>query len=318
MKKLIQLVKLEYGIDIHRTKKIHDSPKSFVLKLQTDKGPLVLKTLYTTLERQNFILEAEEHLRNKGILIPETILTREGKAFIVWSQYPYVLQKWVSGKHYPLISKKRIARMGALLGMIHSNSISFYPSNDNSSPEGNLEREYDEKLAHLKSWREQFKSNAPEKINAVLNEMEFFIQTGEKVRQLILNNPYKHRRFLCHGDFHTFNIKANGDSLHVIDWEDVRFDFPSKDITRILYVLMRRYKRWDKDKFNILFSAYLTENKLSPEEKKILTLDLAFPYIFDRFLRKKTYKKLSTKRIVQFLKREQEKAQYLLGLFPPQ
>jgi len=97
-----------------------------------------------------------------------------------------------------------------------------------------------------------------------------------------------------------------------IDWEDARYDFPSKDISRVLSLLMRKNKKWNPRSFKHLMNGYLRENPLSRRQRHLLYADLAFSHIEERFLRQRQYADMTENEIDRFLEEEAKKMSYML------
>jgi Ser/Thr protein kinase RdoA (MazF antagonist) len=177
------------------------------------------------------------------------------------------------------------------------------------------------KLSFIKGWQHNNQQTNDSKKQAILNYTDFFLATGQAIKKNITSIPYfpiwkeqpLHEHYLCHGDFHTGNILISDSSFYMIDWEFVRYDFPSIDIARVLFLIMHRHKEWNVSRFQLLLSAYFKENPLTAEQMEMLFLDLAFPHAFERFVRKKEYKEMSLEEVEQFLESEHDKTNYMLG-----
>lgn len=321
MDALIRLIEEEYGLTVIRYQVERNTNKSLVLILKTSKGKYVGKSLFNPPERQDFILDAEAHLIRKGLLVPKTKQTKDHKRYIIWRGFPFLLQEWAPGPMLALNSPHRIKRTGATLGRIHAASIGF------SSPTGEeyngaliWEEEYDSDFAHIQLWRKQHARSTDPKHVIISQHLPFFLIAGKIAIDSLRNSSYFsrwkkmpcNRHFLCHGDFNNGNLLSEKQKITVIDWEDVRYDFPSKDISRILSLMMRKNKRWKPSSFTHLMSGYLQENPLSRRQRHLLYVDLAFPHIAERFLRQQQYVDMTEREIATFLKQEIKKIAYML------
>lgn len=311
----------EYGLKIRAHHVIRDTEKTMVIHLKTDRGSFFAKCMYVSEERHQFILEAEEYLRNRGIHIPKVRLTLSGRPCFVWQGKLFFLQQEIPGKLYSLKKPKQIQRVGALLGRIHASSVGFL-SSSGMLFNGALawEQEYESDLLSMKSWQKQHARMTKPKIALIHAYLPFFLRTGSKMQKQLQQSAFfqrwkgrpEHLHSLCHGDFHMGNVIVSEDKLNVIDWEDVRYDYPSKDLNRLLMMLMRRQRKWKEEKCRMLLKAYFKQNPMNKAEKTLLYQDLAFPHIFERFLRQKLYKQMDYGQVMQFLQREQEKTKYML------
>lgn len=320
MEELIQKIEEEYGLTVEKHEVMRDTDKSLVIVLNTSRGKYIGKTLYITPERQEFILDAEEHLRKKGVLIPEVRKTKTKNRFIDWIGSPFILQTWVSWPMIALNSPARIERIGATLGMIHARSRGF------SSKQGYLyngaltwESEYQQDLSALESWYSQHKKDTDPTTALLAKYIPAFLGAGYAASLQLEKSRYYskwkqqplRKHFLCHGDFNNGNLLSSKQKITVIDWEDVRYDFPSKDIMRLLYLLMRKKGRWSSQTFTRLMTGYLGQNSLSRAQRHLLFADLAFPHMVERYLRHRQYNEMSSAEVEQYLRRETNKTTYM-------
>ncbi len=321
MDALIRLIEEEYNLKIVGHHVERNTDKSLVVYLKTRKGKLVGKSLFSPKDRQEFILDAEEHLQRKGIDIPKTKKTKDNKRFIYWKGTPFIIQEWARGPMLALNAPFRIKRVGATLGKIHAASVGFKTASSeqfNAAP--TWEEEYEQDFASLLRWRQMHEDTSDPKLRIIYQHLPFFLIAGKIALDSLQASTYfkkwkelpcsKH--FLCHGDFNNGNLLSDKQKITVIDWEDVRYDFPSKDISRILSLLMRKNKRWSPKNFHYLLSGYLNENSLSRSQRHLLYIDLAFPHIAERFLRHEQYLTMTGNEVAKFLKREIKKIAFML------
>jgi CotS family spore coat protein len=318
---LVKKIEREYNLVIQSWRVLHDTPKTLVIRLQTDRGTFFAKSLYASETRQQFILEAEEFLRHRRISIPLVEKTKEKKAYIMWNDSPLLLQRYVPGRPPVLHSPNSIRQIGALLGRLHAASIGFR-STSGKTYNGALtwEQEYADDLARIKSWQEEHAGVNLPKIRLIRRHLPFFLRAGQQVQQCLKQSAYfrswkaqpEYLHPLCHGDFHTGNVIRRSSTLTVIDWEDVRYDFPSKDLSRLLFALMRRDRCWRPDRWALLINAYRKQHPLVKQAMTMLYQDLAFPHLVERFVRRKLYRKMTWQQILRFLRMERQKTAYML------
>ncbi|NGQ94805.1 phosphotransferase [Brevibacillus sp. SYP-B805] len=319
--KLIKTLAREYNLVIHSWRVLHNTPKSLVIRLQTNRGTFFAKSLYASEKRQQFILEAEDFLRQRRISIPPVEKTKENQAYIMWNHSPLLLQHGVPGRPPVLRTPYSIRQIGSLLGRLHAASIGFR-STSGKTYNGALtwEQEYAADLARLKSWLADHEGVNLPKIRLIRRHLPFFLRAGRQVHRCLQQSAYfrmwkaqpEYLHPLCHGDFHTGNLLRCGSTLTVIDWEDVRYDFPSKDLSRLLYVLMRRDRCWRPDRWALLINAYRKQHPLDKQAMTMLYQDLAFPHLVERFVRRRLYKRMTWQQIHRFLRMERQKTAYML------
>lgn len=321
MEELIQRMEEAYQLTVKKHEILRDTSKSLVIRVNTSKGKYIGKRLYISTDRQLFILDAEEHLRKKGILIPEVRKTKDNERYILWNNYPFILQKWVPWPMIALNAPIRIRRVGATMGNIHFQSQGF------SSPNGQLyngslgwEQEYEQDLSTMDGWHREHDKNTDPKVALIASYLPVFLEAGVVTHNHLAKSRYFSKwkkqplsqHFLCHGDFNNGNLLSSEKKVAVIDWEDVRYDYPSKDISRLLYLLMRKERQWVPSHFSHLLIGYLREHPLSREQLHLLFVDLAFPHIFERFLRTRQYQGMTVEEVRNFLQREASKTFYML------
>ncbi|MGO0060678.1 CotS family spore coat protein [Brevibacillus fluminis] len=320
---LLPMVAKNYRFNIRRAELLHYTTRTFVLRIQTDDGPFVVKSIFADRDRMDFILAVEHYLRGRGVAIPRTIPMENGAFLFFCNGTPYTVQEYVEGRPLFITSKSACHERGRLLGHFHACSLGFR-AEDVKPSMGILEWEanYQKGLQTISDWREQYRFSTEKRHQLVMRSVDFFLRTGAHLLRLLTQNQYfaevqaepVERQFLCHGDFHTGNVLWNEQAqrFSIIDWEFTRFDFPSVDLGRLLSIIMRQSKRWDQASFSALLSGYLEQNPLSEKQMELLYLDLAFPHQFERFLRKNWFEEFTTGEIRQFLQREEEKTRFLL------
>ena len=321
MDDLIGKIEQKYALKVLQQETLRETPKSLVVFLDTSIGKFIGKISYLPKERQHFILNAEAHLRKKGILIPGIQRTKSNQRSIVYKDNLFVLHQWFSWPKIAYSSPKKLEQIGAALGRFHLQSLGF------TSKHGELyngakkwSEEYKADLAALEKWEQRHMSKKNPKSTTIVEYLPYFRQAGLAAREQLKASAYfsnwkkfaLRKHFLCHGDFNNGNLLTRNQQIAIIDWEDVRYDFPSKDISRVLSLAMRKTGSWNELLFTSLLRAYLQENPLSAEQLHLLFADLTFPHIMERFLRMKQYEEMEVAEIQKFCTREAIKTAYML------
>ena len=91
---------------------------------------------------------------------------------------------------------------------------------------------------------------------------------------------------LVHGDLHHNNVNNRNDENILIDFKDVRYDLPSKDLLRT-YSMYTKNHSFNGKTFSRMMNTYEHYHSLSLEVKQLVLIDFLFPHIFERLLRKK-------------------------------
>ncbi|BCG58154.1 CotS family spore coat protein [Paenibacillus sp. URB8-2] len=318
---LLQAASEQYGIAFCEFEILHKTGRTLVLALKSPQGDYVLKSIFTSEQRLQFILEAEHFLRQQGIHIPEIYPTLTGTPYFLWEGDRYVLQEKLRGAPFPPTTIEAVTRRAALLGKMHSSSLGFLSEYGPYVPQERLWLStFLRELSALKHWASWYHNTRASKKKMILSHIDFFQQAGrELVERLERHAFFKswidaplQKHFLCHGDFHSDNVLTVGASLYVIDFEFIRYDYPSKDIARFMQGIMNRRKGWDPVWFDHLLNSYLRENPLNDDQLDLMYFDLAFPHSFYRFVDKGGYRNMSLDDVTAYLEREHDKTVYFL------
>lgn len=321
---LLAAVENKYGLTIQLVEVIRDTSRTFVVKITATQGIFILKRMYIDEHRLQFILEAEDFLRSRGIHIPTIYPTNTNKKYFTYKGYKCVLQQWICAVPYPLTSLDKTLRLAEILGNIHAISKEYQPAFASfCNGSARWEREYEEALRYLERWKNSSSFADEPWRTAVLAYIDFYITTGKYVLENIRENAYflswkenQPNFVLSHNDFHTQNILLHESiDIYIIDWEFVRLDFPSRDINRLLYAMLRKSRAWNHQVFIKVIRAYLKQNKLSNHEMKLLYLDLAFPHNLCRNLIWGKFNRMTGDQINDLLQKEQDKTVYLLEAY---
>lgn len=321
LESLLSSVSVQYGFGIENHEILHQTTRTLVVSLQTTEGGRILKSVYVTEDRLRFMLEAQEFLRRGGIAIPRVIPTRSGAFYIGWDGHLYFLQEKIQGVSTPAISTEIFALEAALLGTMHAASRGFRsPFGPGCAGEYSWEKHYERKLHVISYWKERFGLSRDVKKRVILENIVDFLDTGTKVLTLLQRHSgfqtWKalpiHEHYLAHGDFHSENVLHTRDRLYLIDWEFVRYEYPSKDINRLLDRAMKHDGSWNNASFDVLLKSYRKQHPLNEWQLQLLYLDLSFPHTISRFLHHRMYKKMTLEDITNFLQNERKKTTSLM------
>lgn len=310
-----------YGFDIENVEILHKTTRTLVVSLETTKGNYVLKSIYVTKKRLRFILEAEHYLRNKGIAIPKITPTLNGDPYLRWEGNLYVLQEKIQGASNSPSTLDTIACKASLLGTMHNVSLGFHSQfGPNYSEEHDWENNYIRKIREIVDWKERFSRTKAAKKKIILEGIDVYLEAGTRaLKQIQIHTEFQrwknqppHEHYIAHGDFHSENILYTKDQLYMIDWEFVRYDYPSKDIGRLLNSILKHSDCWNTVSFQNLLHHYSRHNHLNDWQIQLLYLDLSFPHNFYRFLHNRIYKEKSLEEIKLFLRREHGKTSYFI------
>ncbi|WP_134699023.1 CotS family spore coat protein [Ammoniphilus sp. YIM 78166] len=320
-KSLWKKVYRKYGIKIMKSTVIKDDRKrSYVAKLHGDDGNLyILKSLYLSQQRQQFIAMSEVLLRKKGIQLAEPIPTKNEELYFQYKGYPYVLYPWIEGDRHPLNTRSDLRSIIEVLANMHRASYGLhFPSRVKIYRNVDWKKEYRMKRKQMKTFFQQNKNAKDPKKREFAKYVPFFLKLSKKSLRYLKKSSYTDlasrsykKRSLIHGDAHQGNILSDNRRINIIDFEDVRFDFPSRDINRLFAKYTRRHD-FTREIFDNMMQTYLETNPLSADERKVVMIDLLFPHVFTRLLKLKKYKLITLKEIKHVIKQEKKKGKYIL------
>jgi len=318
--RLIRETEQSYGIRVKKVQVIRDVKRSsLVAKLVTDDGTAyVLKTLYVSTERQQFIAHSERLLVRKGIPLAKPVPTRSGELCMTHEGESYVLYEWVDGKAGKLRNIDDLLKIVRAMAHFHKASRNLkYPDGVKLYNHPHWQQEYNERIQSIRRWQNETYDPMKEGDAVIGKSIPFFVKMGKRARKLLLRSEYsaymdqqEKERTLVHGDLHHKNVIFQNGKAIMIDFEDVRYDVPSKDLIRI-YSMYSRKHGFSKKDFLRMMRAYEEINKLTPEEKQLIYIDFLFPHIFERMLRKKKYTEVTPAELEQWIRQEEKKAQYV-------
>ena len=322
--KLIEKVELEYGLRIATREVVKEMPgSSFVAKLVAEGGDAyALKSLFIPQERQRFIAESERRLADRGVELARPVSTKSGRLFIEHEGAPYVLYEWLPGEGAALSGPDDLLAIVELAARFHLASRDLaYPAGVEVFGHLDWREEYENRLKSMERWLSEYGGEKKGKKRKIANAVPFFLKAGKKALRELRNSEYADYvegrigpRTLVHGDLHNKNVILSGSARRLIDFEDVRFDAPSKDLIRIHSMYAKR-RDFEPTTFRRMLRRYFQIHPVSSAVRRIIEVDLLFPHIFERTLRKKKYKKMSEEEIAVWLRQERRKSSFVRRLF---
>ncbi|MBO8170772.1 MAG: phosphotransferase [Bacillaceae bacterium] len=320
MKQLRHTLENHYGFQVKRANVIKDnSGSSFVARIKTSDGQkFALKTLYLTEKRQKFIVYTEKLLQQKGVELAKPVPTQDGRLYFFHDGSPYVLYNWTSGNSHPLKKEKHLLNMIKTVARFHKKSKGLkYPDDVTLYSHLDWKQEYRQRIHNMQNWRHYYEQTTDPKKQYILQHLSYFIKVAEKAYQYLLKSDYDdivsqpfNEQTLVHGDYHQNNVMRHNKKNVLFDFEDVRYDLPSRDIQRILSMYTRT-NPFSQKLFNNVIRTYEKKHPLTLNMKHIIYIDLYFPHIIEHMLRKKKYLKADMKRMKHIIKQERKKAKCL-------
>ncbi|TLS53473.1 hypothetical protein FE782_04160 [Paenibacillus antri] len=317
--KLYERVEAAYDIRLQSHELIKHKPdSSFVAKLVAESGDAyALKSLFEPPERQRFIAESERLLAERGVGLAPPVRAKDGRLFFEHEGAPYVLYEWLPGEGAPLNKPDDLLRIVELSARFHRASAGMeYPSGVQEYGHLDWREEYAQRLRSIEDWLAKEGRTKSGKKGLIAAAIPYFLKTGEMAFRELKKSAYgayaegsAGARTLVHGDLHNKNVLIHGGSLKLIDFEDVRYDAPSKDLIRIHSMYAKR-RAFEARTFRLMLQRYLEINPLSQDVRRLVEIDLLFPHVFERTLRKKKYKKMTEEEVAFYLEHERRRTEY--------
>ena len=320
MERLKRKVEKKFGIAVKQWKVIKDEKKSsIVVRVVTKEGKeYALKSLYIPTERQLFISQSEQMLAERGVDLARPVPAQNGDLYMLYKKYPYVLNEWVNGKSAKLGSQSDLIKLVKTMAHFHHASQNLeYPSNISTYEHPHWVKEYKDRVKSIEKWMNRNKESQNRNKAIINRHIAYFLRMAKKALKLLKTSRYDDyiagraaSASLVHGDYHHNNVILDHNKLYMIDFEDVRYDLPSKDLLRI-YSMYTKNHAFDSGQFRNMLRAYEKVNALAPEVRQLVLIDLMFPHIFERLLRKKKYVGMSPDELKHRIKQEKKKAAYV-------
>jgi spectinomycin phosphotransferase len=223
----------------------------------------------------NFLFKAHEihHIKN----IPLPVKNKRGNVLSRFKGHPLVLYDYISGKNIKNLQSKSYSEIGSVLGIIHS----FNKKEFKNIPQENLDLKWEGKMFSLikELKKENVRKGSSKQV--LRTELTQSKKTFEDVYVYLKATVHHIRkrnkdRVITHSDLHYGNIMVSKDGIYLIDWDEVMFALPEKDLMWFGNILS------GPSKFNI--NRYFIHDY--KKFKKRYTLDktaLKF-YVFKRLL----------------------------------
>lgn len=300
-----------------------------VWRVEAEGGPYCLKRLRQEPARASFTVAAQIYLFAGGGPVARVFPASNGDHQVVVDDHVFVLYEWLDGHSFPLTTANGLERALNALGQFHASSRGFTPPPD-CRVSRKLDRwpaRYASLRGRLEDWRRTAQENRNDPFCAVyLEQVEAALENAKRAEIRLARSDYSRlmqsgevRPVLCHQDFGEGNVISGPTGTFVIDLDNVTFDFPARDLRKVVNKTMLDRRAWDLELLRRMLAWYGRANRLEALDLELLAIDLTFPHLFhdaakNRFRKGKTGESVSRLRQVQFL--EQNKPDFQ-GLASP-
>ncbi|MBZ9634506.1 CotS family spore coat protein [Clostridium sp. FP1] len=283
-------VLLEYNISPQNLQTIQSKGLKTLWKFTYKGTTLCLKRLKHSFEEALFSVNAQIYILNNGGNVPKIHPNSKGNSITQYNGQLFVLYSWIHGRDMNLENPKDLALALQALSKFHIDSIGYEPPIDAkiSSKLGNWPNQYESmknRMLKLKELCSQTPNN-PSYFSYV-NQLDPIIEICNKTINLINDSPYRSLcsidqkdSCLCHQDFGTGNVMLSNEGATVIDLDGVTYDLKVKDLRKIIGKRMMKFNDYSIKNIEDILKYYETNTTLTPEQKKVLKIDLMFPHWF--------------------------------------
>jgi spore coat protein I len=277
-----------WDINVQEIELIQGGQMALVWKLFTDKGPLCLKRIHRPEKKALFSIHAQDYLAKKGSRVPGIIPNKDDRLYTKQGPFLFVVYDWIIGRPFDLTVPEDQAWIMKGLAQYHLDSIGYLPQEGIPvfSKLGDWPRHYIKRCQQMESWK-QIAAGSPEDpfSQVYLSEIDKHIENGRSVLQKLEDSYYpewvakcKLNPNLCHQDYGTGNTLLSNNQIWIIDLDTTTYDLPIRDLRKVIIPLMGDQGAWDQQLFNHMLASYENVAPLSDQQKKVMFIDMLFPY----------------------------------------
>lgn len=259
-----------------------------VWQVRTNSKNFCLKRLNQTLDKATFSSNAQIHIKKAGGNVPGIIPNKAGQPITAYREQLFILYDWVDGTDINFNNPTDLKTSIQGLADFHVHSKGYIPADNSriSTKLGRWPEQYDSMLTKLASWNETaLKSSNISHYAAYSKYTSSIIAIGKLALASINESKYNtltadnsNSIVLCHQDYGKGNAILTDRGVCVLDLDGVTFDLPARDLRKIIGKIAENKNQWQIETIEKIIGWYGAVNPLSPDERKILYIDLLFPH----------------------------------------
>lgn len=300
-----------YDIKVISIKNENYKDKKGVWWVQTSNGYKILKKISNSEDTLKYILHATKHLSQNGIYIPSINQTKKGEDYVIIEGVCYVLSDAIEGRNPNFANKDELEKAVRGLAKFHKASEGFKLLED-MKPKihlGKWIKDYTKEIEDIYTKSADYQDKT-----VIMNDLSYFYNLCKEVIQDLNGDEYLNwtqkvqtNGGLCHQDYAAGNLIIDDSGrLFVLDTDSITIDIPARDIRKFINKIIKKIGNWDIELIKKFFSYYQSANPLSPNEWKVVKLDLAFPHLFIGAVNKYYYRRDKEWTEEKYLKRIKE------------
>ncbi|WEK53132.1 MAG: CotS family spore coat protein [Candidatus Cohnella colombiensis] len=266
-----------------------------IWRIETDHGPRSLKVLHREPRRSLYSVYAQQYLVEQGARVPALIKTKNGQIYTEAGGKLWIVTDWIE-----LTPASKVDLEGAMalvygLGEFHAHTRGYIPPETatKSSRIYKWPKHY-AKMIEKMGWFRDIARAYPETIGSerLLAEVEQFEQQAREAYARFIDSPYELMTSkgephwgLVHQDYGWSNGQMGPDGIWVIDLDGVSYDFPIRDLRKLITSTMDDMGVWDTVWIRGMIQAYHEANPLNRETFVLLLNDMSFPNEFYKHIK---------------------------------
>lgn len=278
----------KWPFSINAIELIQGGQMAIVWKVDTDRGPLCLKRIHRPEKKALFSIFAQDYLAQKGSRVPGIIPNSAGNLYTRQGPFLFVVYDWILGQPFDLTLHEDQEWIMKGLAQYHLDSTGYQPPEGVPvfSKLGKWPKHYIKRCQQLESWKLIAESEPDDPFSIrYLAEIDPYIQHGRDVLDQLLSSGYmewvdqcRQAPNLCHQDYGTGNTLFSEGNIWIIDLDTTTLDLPIRDLRKVIIPLIGDQGDWNQELFDTMLSAYESVHPLTAAQKKVMLIDMLFPY----------------------------------------
>lgn len=288
MKELQEILHDNFDIDINNISSFRDSYIIF-----TSVGKMILKRVNMSVDRINFIYNAQQHLIKNGFnCIDNFICTKTNETYIKINNNLYTLRVLIDGLEVNFEKSHDIMNSCFLLAKFHQSSRNFFlPDNCFKKDDlGTLPSIYKKRLAEIRRVKKIAAKNKTKFDYLLLDYIDYFYGLGSDVISKLESSKYldlvdmtRKEGSFCHHEFTHNNIITKNDEYFLINFDFCAYELKIYDLCNLIKRKLRKCN-WDIAEAEKIINYYGSKVSLSSDELYIMELMIMFPQKFWRVI----------------------------------
>jgi spore coat protein I len=283
--RLAEQVLTDYPIGPRSVRLIQESEMKAIWKVSDGTQFYGLKRLKYGKDKMLFAIQAQKHIQDHGGPVPHLIRTKKGQLYVERDGQIFILYAWAKGRAPSFSNAADLQKSVQLLARFHKASTGFSPPIPclESTKLGKWPHQYESMKTHFHEWQS---STAFPRLSAALKPYWIdMIRLAENAQTALSRSKYESMvsngpKTLCHQDYSEGNALLNGKGGIVLDLDSITYDFPARDLRKVILKRMSERGKWDSALFNNILSWYKAVNPLSSDQLRLVYIDLSYPHLF--------------------------------------